>query len=74
MRAVEDPDDHSPRVESQCNRTGQDCPGRRGEGKGGGKGGSGFEPLDGFCETVGWANPFTTADCGVYLLVRSATD
>jgi hypothetical protein len=32
----EDPDDHSPRVESQCNKTGQDCPGKRGGGKGGG--------------------------------------
>jgi RHS repeat-associated protein len=32
----EAPDDHTPRVESECNRTGQECPGHRG-GKGGGK-------------------------------------
>jgi hypothetical protein len=32
----EDPDDHSPRVESQCNKTGQGCSGHRGGGHGGG--------------------------------------
>lgn len=32
----EDPDDHSPNAESQCNKTGQGCPGERGGGKGGG--------------------------------------
>lgn len=26
----EDPDDHSPDIESTCNKTGQDCPGHRG--------------------------------------------
>jgi RHS repeat-associated protein len=30
------PDDHSPNVQSQCNRTGQHCSGRRGGGRGGG--------------------------------------
>ncbi len=34
----EDPDDHTPRVESECNRTGQHCPGHRGGGHGGGGG------------------------------------
>jgi RHS repeat-associated protein len=35
---LEDPDDHTPRVESTCNRRGQDCPGSRsGSGNSGGK-------------------------------------
>jgi hypothetical protein len=37
---IEDPDDHTPKVESQCNKTGQDCSGKRGGAKsGGGKAG-----------------------------------
>ena len=35
---ITDPDDHSPNVESQCNKTGQDCPGTRGGGKSSGHG------------------------------------
>jgi hypothetical protein len=33
---VEDPDDKTPKIESQCNKTGQGCTGHRGGGKGGG--------------------------------------
>jgi hypothetical protein len=35
LRIHGDPDDHSPDVESTCNKTGQDCPGKRGGGHGG---------------------------------------
>jgi RHS repeat-associated protein len=36
-------------------------------------GGSPWEPLDGFCIAVGWANPFTGYTCGAYGVVREAT-
>jgi RHS repeat-associated protein len=36
MQFITYPDDHSPNIQSTCNRTGQDCPGKRGGGHGGG--------------------------------------
>jgi hypothetical protein len=43
------PDDHSPNVESECNRTGQDCSGHRGGGRSPNTG------LRNACELVGVA-------------------
>jgi RHS repeat-associated protein len=68
------PDDHSPNVQSACNRTGQHCPGRRGSGRRvPGGSGSPWEPADALCITVGWTNPVTGYICGAYGAIRVAT-
>lgn len=36
-------------------------------------GGSPWEPVDGFCISVGWTNPITGYVCGAYGVVREAT-
>jgi hypothetical protein len=36
-------------------------------------GGSPWEPVDGFCISVGWTNPITGYACGAYGAVREAT-
>jgi hypothetical protein len=44
------PDDHSPDVESECNETGQHCPGHRGGGR---RGGGSINPTQ-ICEGAGF--------------------
>jgi RHS repeat-associated protein len=55
------PDDKSPNVQSTCNQTGQDCPGRRG----GGHEGNGPETIETVCVFGFWVPP-VGAVCGAY--------
>ena len=65
----EDPYNHSPNVQSQCNQTGQDCPGHRG---GGGGSGEGWAPVDRVCIFTFWV-PGVGYACGLYGVIRYAT-
>ena len=64
----EDPDDHTPKIESQCNKTGQDCPGHRGGGHGGGSGHASCSTIATMVEAPNMWDPASWVPYGVGII------